>query len=432
MAQQHLPTNALDTVNPLDSEVLTLPDHTFPGLGVVALILTGGMLQWLGFAIAHPPMARAENPAHVQQLLQTNECLDCDLRNSYLSGLDLTDANLAGSQLRGANLTDTNLTRANLHQVNLSEAILTNTTLQGANLEQSSLRNARIVDFCSFETGLFSDSGDDVCVPLKLFLSVGSAICPDETTASEGFLELISDGRVTDFFNFCTEEFPTFALRRQFSNFFGEPTFQGTNLSNADLTGINLSGVNLSYADLSGAILTNANLNHAILLHATMDEVQGGDLTQAILSDQDMRNVLANLVVQQAIARREREAEELISTLNRYQQATYIEQSRFSRDMDEFMSFYYGEQPEDSEYQYAIRQVGDDFAIHVAEAQSEDLNDIVGLVLLQQVDTEPTTIAVMCKSEKPEILIPTSLTLPALDEPLDDANVACPAGFQKR
>ena len=40
---------------------------------------------------------RAENPQHLQQLLQTNLCRGCDL-----SGADLQGAHLIGADLRGS------------------------------------------------------------------------------------------------------------------------------------------------------------------------------------------------------------------------------------------------------------------------------------------------------------------------------------------
>ncbi|MEM1426966.1 MAG: pentapeptide repeat-containing protein, partial [Cyanobacteria bacterium P01_H01_bin.130] len=64
--------------------------------------------------------SRAADPQHLQQLLQTNSCENCDLR-----GAGLVYGNLQGANLQGANLQGANLSRSNLRYANL----------QGANLE---------------------------------------------------------------------------------------------------------------------------------------------------------------------------------------------------------------------------------------------------------------------------------------------------------
>lgn len=51
------------------------------------------------FAIAAIPAAHAANPEHLQRLLKTNQCPNCDL-----SGADLKDTNLFGANLTNANL----------------------------------------------------------------------------------------------------------------------------------------------------------------------------------------------------------------------------------------------------------------------------------------------------------------------------------------
>ena len=74
---------------------------------------------------ASPSMAF--DPAHLQQLLATYRCPDCDLR-----GADLVSANLSGA----------NLTNADLTSANLEHADLTNVRLTGANLEDAFLGGA--------------------------------------------------------------------------------------------------------------------------------------------------------------------------------------------------------------------------------------------------------------------------------------------------
>lgn len=82
----------------------------------------------VGAALALPLLvavpARAENPVHVVQLLETNLCAGCDL-----SGADLTQAHLIGADLRNADLSGAILTEANLEGADLTRA-----NLDGANL----------------------------------------------------------------------------------------------------------------------------------------------------------------------------------------------------------------------------------------------------------------------------------------------------------
>ena len=73
--------------------------------------------------------ASAFDPDDLQKLLDTNECVACDL-----IGANLTDANLIG-----ANLTDANLIGANLRDAALFGAVLEDANLGGANLRGAEL-----------------------------------------------------------------------------------------------------------------------------------------------------------------------------------------------------------------------------------------------------------------------------------------------------
>lgn len=95
----------------------------------------------------------AENPKHLQQLRETKQCSQCDLRGVDLSGEDLSfavlvGANLTGANLKGANLsnadlTGANLTRADLSQANLKQAYFNNANLHQTKFVGASLSNVR-------------------------------------------------------------------------------------------------------------------------------------------------------------------------------------------------------------------------------------------------------------------------------------------------
>lgn len=101
-------------------------------MGTVVTMITATLLS----AAA---IARAENPAHVKQLLGTGQCRSCNLANA-----DLTGAHLIGADLRNANLTEANLTGANLEGADLTGAILVNANLQRAYFTHADLRWANM------------------------------------------------------------------------------------------------------------------------------------------------------------------------------------------------------------------------------------------------------------------------------------------------
>lgn len=71
--------------------------------------------------------SKAENPAHVQRLLETNLCMGCDLVGANLEGAHLIGADLRNADLRNANLNSANLEGADLDGANLQGADLSNT-----------------------------------------------------------------------------------------------------------------------------------------------------------------------------------------------------------------------------------------------------------------------------------------------------------------
>ncbi|MDJ0744626.1 MAG: pentapeptide repeat-containing protein [Xenococcaceae cyanobacterium MO_167.B27] len=83
--------------------------------------------------------SEAENLSHLNQLLNTKNCNNCDL-----SSAGLIHANLAGARLSGANLVNANLSQANLAGADLTGANLTGASLYGANLTGANLTGANL------------------------------------------------------------------------------------------------------------------------------------------------------------------------------------------------------------------------------------------------------------------------------------------------
>jgi uncharacterized protein YjbI with pentapeptide repeats len=98
--------------------------------------------------------SQAANPHHIQRLLETKQCVGCDLSGANLSGADLREANLGGADLygadlqgadlQGANLTDAQLDNANLDGADLREVTLQWTNLEGANLQRADLSSVNL------------------------------------------------------------------------------------------------------------------------------------------------------------------------------------------------------------------------------------------------------------------------------------------------
>lgn len=97
------------------------------------ILFTSTML--MGLMTTFP--SQGENIAHLNQLLQTKQCENCDLANA---GLVMT--NLKGANLRGANLVGANLSRADLTGADLRGANLSNASFHGANLSGANLSGA--------------------------------------------------------------------------------------------------------------------------------------------------------------------------------------------------------------------------------------------------------------------------------------------------
>jgi uncharacterized protein YjbI with pentapeptide repeats len=102
---------------------------------------------------------QAESLSDLTQLLNTNQCTQCDLSNSglvqanlvganltqaNLIGANLSQANLTGADLRGANLTGASLHGANLTGANLTDVNLVNTDLRNAYLSNAKLTNVNL------------------------------------------------------------------------------------------------------------------------------------------------------------------------------------------------------------------------------------------------------------------------------------------------
>jgi len=112
----------------------------------------------LVYTVETPGQAAAKQLALIEQLLDDDRCVECDLTGVDLSGKRLKEVDLERANLQGANLEDANLSEANLKGANLSGANLRNVDLSEADLYSANLSGADLTGADLTETLL--DSAD--------------------------------------------------------------------------------------------------------------------------------------------------------------------------------------------------------------------------------------------------------------------------------
>lgn len=90
------------------------------------------LIAIVALALATVATVRADNPEDVERAKTTGSCVNCDLREAMLGGLQLSGGNFSGANFNGAVLYGTNL----------SNADLSGATLEGADLKAANLTGA--------------------------------------------------------------------------------------------------------------------------------------------------------------------------------------------------------------------------------------------------------------------------------------------------
>lgn len=405
--------------------------------------------------------AQAFNPDHLAQLLKTNQCANCDLSGANLEKANLTGANLQGANLSGATLTNTNLSGANLEAANLQgtslteaylfRANLTGTNFTNAGLQKANLRETTLVgtnfsgadlrssDFqgnnlaqAKFSGSNLSNAnlsktiafailnrltGQDQAATLYF---MPQALCPFDQNNS-----LIADnGPARDPANAFTEESGFKLQTTDFSRTnltaanFQKSVLVGTDLSNVDLTGANLRSACLVSVNFTGAKLKQADLTDVRLMSTRLPP----GTAKPTLSDAAQASAKES-----TRSRKTWEAKMNVGTMNRVQQAYYLENDRFTtnvKDLD------LGVMADSETYKYRLFIAPNRYPaiMNVALSQRDDLPTFVGFVHIGQLAGESTTIAILCTSEKPATPMPL---WSAIDykNPKKGEPIACPKGF---
>ncbi|HEY9704718.1 MAG TPA: pentapeptide repeat-containing protein, partial [Allocoleopsis sp.] len=90
-----------------------------------------------------PPVIESSDPL-IKQLLETKQCINCNLAGADLSGMNLKGVNLTGANLQNAKFNQTQLESANLNGANLQNADLINSNLTYTNLIGANFKNANL------------------------------------------------------------------------------------------------------------------------------------------------------------------------------------------------------------------------------------------------------------------------------------------------
>lgn len=390
--------------------------------------------------------ARADNPEHIRQLLQTNTCENCDLSNATLDGLDLAGANLQGANLQGANLLGTQLMRANLSGASLQTANLAGTNLLGANLQNADLSDAQFFNPCEASDFFDAFDGEDgvennrACYAVGLLQQFGSELCEP----AYGLQAVIED----DFFpGFCdsAQRSVQYAIALGYGSFssaggvlswlypgFGNRVvLAGADLTGANLSNVNLGGVDLRYAQLTAANLQTTQLDYALLLEATglpegLSRLNHPLLTQADIGEV-IRLYLAREFARHSVVANQSYGTTALGAMNRAQQAYYLENNAFASQLNDLGL---GLEAESYHYRLGIDRVEQDYVINTAIAQTADLDSFLGIVYITRGGENDAdglvSHAILCRTPDPWTDLPLIPPRPATI----DTEMGCPANFE--
>lgn len=393
-------------------------------------------------------------PADVERLLKTNQCPRCNLQGADLKQANLFGANLVGSDLRGADLSGAHLGSANLTDANLSGAKLVNaylhqTLLEGTDLSQADLTNAYLREAQFNNTNLKGASLRQVTlnrsnlsgVDLQAADLSGANLSQSLFTGPVAGIEpgmragLLGVGYLRQ--ALCEANFGQNPNSMRDADRYG---IAFAKLQGANLSGANLSGAVFSSGDLSGANLTGANLTQSCLGYARLTNarftganLEGARLRGAIVAGADFQQAQGADLAEtyqsvEAVeaSRHQIEARQYIGSMNRGQQAYYLERSRFARRIQDLGL---GIRSETQAYRYQILPMGNGTraTAAIARPKNPELKTYLGIVSIRKgrQNQEDTSVGVLCESLQP------NAAAPSLAVPNPSAAPTCPTGYRQ-
>ncbi len=426
------------------------------------IFLTFGTLA-MSVILATPSLAA--NPDHVQRLLKTNQCPNCDLSGADLKESNLFGANLVNANLKGANLTSANLGSANLSDANLSEANLTqayfdrstlenaiftkanltqaylkNATTKGIKLDGAILRGAKLSQINL--VGVNLRNADLTDANLSRATLSGFEIQPGKDPALTMLSNQYDPSALGLVYCQSTDGLPEyFSLE---VNRGGWKTLgadlAGAKLNNADLTGAiafkaDLTGANLTGAKLNNACLIGSNFKSAILDNA---DLKDASLKNAQLEGTSMKGTLnAELkgtfktVADALNSKARQEVRPKLGRMARSQQAYLAEKAQFATKLGDLT--FYGDKVEAETEQFSYR-IFSRKNPHISMAIA--LPKVLGLkTFLQIINAGPvpkkrqrggneSSFVKTCESKEAKAILPKLPTTAPKNQAL-----ACPTGF---
>lgn len=121
---------------------------------------------------------------------------------------------------------------------------------------------------------------------------------------------------------------------------------------------------------------------------------------------------------------REAEGKQYISSLNRGQQAFYLESQKFATTIDD-LSLGLESETENYRYQIIPQNNKERSIMMTAQAKKANLKSYTGAVFVIDVDGETTTLAGICETAEPSMTPPTMLIPPRNPQ---EGTVQCPTG----
>lgn len=375
---------------------------------------------------------RAENLDDMRQLLSTGDCSDCDLSGVTLRQLDLSDADLEGANLSNVQFIDVQLMRADLEDANLSGAFFRGSDLTGATLKNANLANASSFFFCNgWAFGYYGEesSQEDIeeCLAELLPVQMATELCRFQLESAG----LVASGRREDESEWCNgvrdEALLYTSLYSPYAQMYlPGAMFRGANLEGANLTGANFSGVDFRYADLSDVEASTAVFDYALISEAIVDGATGGNFEGAWRSTAEVLQWIDAFQLAEEEERRRTEGRTYAGSINRAQQAYYIENNEFSTDLQ---ALGLGLSSHDR-LEFGLFESGrDEVAIGYVLAKESGVLSALGVVHLIEIEAgEMVTIAAVCESN--DAIAMTSDEIPEIVIDEDDS-VICPTGWTK-
>ena len=223
--------------------------------------------------------AQTRSTQNRQTLLETGQCVRCDLRGvdlkgETLEGVNLEGANLQNADLAGVNLQNSYLVGADLRGVNLTKANLSGSRLTGASLGGSKLIGAKL-------NSTFIQRASLQRADLESANLEGATLEGTNLEGANLSKADLSDGTASRYLPFAgVRKFNRYTIIKR-ANLSGanltqalleDARFNESNLTKANFTDVEFNDTHFRGADLSGAVLEDMPAKGMELCNTTLPD----------------------------------------------------------------------------------------------------------------------------------------------------------------